>query len=129
MDLSKIRKMIQKETVLNVADNSGVLKVRCISLLKGASVAHVGDIIVVSARKVIPNGKITKGDKFRAIVVREKSPVLTKDGGFVNFHDNAVVLINKETGGVIGTQIKGVVSRVILDKGYNEITSKAIGVL
>jgi len=61
--------------------------------------------------------------------VREKSPVLTKDGGFVNFHDNAVVLINKETGGVIGTQIKGVVSRVILDKGYNEITSKAIGVL
>lgn len=121
--------MIQKETRLNVADNSGALKIRCISLLKGASVAHVGDIIVVSACKVMPNGKIKKGEKFRALVVREKSPVQTPDGGYVQFEDNAAVLINKESGSMIGTQIKGTVSRVILKRGYNEIGSKAAGVV
>jgi len=121
--------MIQKETILNVADNSGALKVRCISLLKGASMARAGDILVVSARKVMPNGNIKRGDKFRAIVVRTKSPALTKDGGYVCFEDNAVVLINKESGSMVGTQVRGTVSRVVVERGFNEIGSKSAGVI
>ena len=121
--------MIQKETVLNVADNSGVHKARCISLLKGASTAHIGNTIVVSAEKVEPNGNMKKGDKFRAIVVRKKSPLLTSDGGYVQFEDNAIVLINKETKAMIGTKVKGPVSRILLDQGYNEITSKSMGAI
>lgn len=112
-------------TKLNVADNSGVNIVYCISVNgnTGDFVASVGDIIIVSARDVISTSKIKKGDKCYGVIVRQKSKIITSDGTSVSFDDNAVVLIDK-TGEPIGSRVFGPVSRKIKDK-FPKIASLA----
>jgi large subunit ribosomal protein L14 len=115
--------MIFKETQLNVIDNSGAKKANCFSIYSAGKYAAVGDVIMVSIRSVTPNGKIKKGDKFKAIIVRTVSPIRRKSGDSVSFSDNAVILIN-EKGDPIGTRIIGLVPREVSQK----IRSLATGV-
>jgi len=105
--------MIQVETVLNVADNSGAKKCQCIKVLGGSHrrYASVGDKIVVAIKDAIPRGKIQKGTVQRAIIVRTKFPVKRPDGSIIRFDDNAVVIINKNNFEPIGTRIFGPVAR------------------
>ena len=105
--------MIQAETVLNVADNSGAKRCQCIKVLGGSHrrYASVGDKIVVAIKDAIPRGKIQKGTVQRAIIVRTKFPVKRPDGSIIRFDDNAVVIINKNNFEPIGTRIFGPVAR------------------
>ncbi|UWI83161.1 50S ribosomal protein L14 [Wolbachia endosymbiont of Howardula sp.] len=103
--------MIQKNTLLEVADNSGARMVLCIGLLGGRKVASIGDTIIVSAKSIIPRGKIEKGKVYRAIVVRVKSPIRKSDGSVIRFSSNAVVLINNQ-GEPLGTRVFGPVKKL-----------------
>ena len=105
--------MIQTETILNVADNSGAKKCLCIKVLGGSHrrYATVGDKIVVAIKDAIPRGKVQKGTVQRAIVIRTKFPVKRADGSIIRFDDNAVVLINKNNFEPIGTRIFGPIAR------------------
>ena len=105
--------MIQTETILNVADNSGAKKCLCIKVLGGSHrrYATVGDKIVVAIKDAIPRGKVQKGTVQRALVIRTKFPVRRADGSIIRFDDNAVVLINKGNFEPIGTRIFGPVAR------------------
>jgi large subunit ribosomal protein L14 len=105
--------MIQSETMLNVADNSGAKKCLCIKVLGGSHrrYATVGDKIVVAIKDAIPRGKVQKGTVQRAIIIRTKFPVKRADGSIIRFDDNAVVLINKNNFEPIGTRIFGPVAR------------------
>ncbi|MDR1027375.1 MAG: 50S ribosomal protein L14 [Rickettsiales bacterium] len=105
--------MIQTETMLNVADNSGAKKCLCIKVLGGSHrrYATVGDKIVVAIKDAIPRGKVQKGTVQRAIIIRTKFPVKRTDGSVIRFDDNAVVLINKNNFEPIGTRIFGPVAR------------------
>ncbi len=107
--------MIRKETVLIVADNSGVNKARCIGINghTGDFVASLGDIILCSCIDVQPNGKIKKGDKRYAVIVRTKAKVKRDDGSYISFDDNAVVLIDKANEEPLGTAVFGAVAREI----------------
>ncbi len=101
--------MIQNETVMTVADNSGARKAMCIKVLGGSHrrYATVGDKIVVAIKEAIPRGKVQKGTVQRAIIVRTKFPIKRPDGSIIRFDDNAVVLINKNNFEPIGTRIFG----------------------
>jgi large subunit ribosomal protein L14 len=105
--------MIQSETMLNVADNSGAKRCLCIKVLGGSHrrYATVGDKIVVAIKDAIPRGKVQKGTVQRAIIIRTKFPVKRADGSIIRFDDNAVVLINKNNFEPIGTRIFGPVAR------------------
>jgi large subunit ribosomal protein L14 len=105
--------MIQTETILNVADNSGAKKCLCIKVLGGSHrrYATIGDKIVVAIKDAIPRGKVQKGTVQRAIVIRTKFPVRRPDGSVIRFDDNAVVIINKNNFEPIGTRIFGPVAR------------------
>jgi len=105
--------MIQTETVLNVADNSGAKKCLCIKVLGGSHrrYASVGDKIVVAIKDAIPRGKVQKGTVQRAIIIRTKFPVKRQDSSIIRFDDNAVVIINKNNFEPIGTRIFGPVAR------------------
>ncbi|MDR2268870.1 MAG: 50S ribosomal protein L14 [Rickettsiales bacterium] len=105
--------MIQTETILNVADNSGAKKCLCIKVLGGSHrrYAAIGDKIVVAVKDAIPRGKVQKGTVQRAIIIRTKFPVKRPDGSIIRFDDNAVVLINKNNFEPIGTRIFGPVAR------------------
>jgi len=105
--------MIQTETVLKVADNSGAKKCLCIKVLGGSHrrYAAVGDKIVVAIKEAIPRGKVQKGTVQRAIIVRQKFAMKRPDGSYIKFDDNAVVLINKNNFEPIGTRIFGPVAR------------------
>jgi large subunit ribosomal protein L14 len=105
--------MIQTETILNVADNSGAKKCLCIKVLGGSHrrYATIGDKIVVAIKDAIPRGKVQKGTVQRAIIIRTKFPVKRVDGSIIRFDDNAVVLINKNNFEPIGTRIFGPVAR------------------
>ena len=105
--------MIQSETMLNVADNSGAKKCLCIKVLGGSHrrYASIGDKIVVAIKDAIPRGKVQKGTVQRAIIIRTKFPVKRADGSIIRFDDNAVVLINKNNFEPIGTRIFGPVAR------------------
>lgn len=105
--------MIQTETILNVADNSGAKKCLCIKVLGGSHrrYATIGDKIVVAIKDAIPRGKVQKGTVQRAIIIRTKFPVKRSDGSIIRFDDNAVVLINKNNFEPIGTRIFGPVAR------------------
>ncbi len=122
--------MIQEETDLDVADNSGARRVRCIRVLGGSKrrVASVGDIIVVSVKEAIPRGRVKKGDVLRAVVVRTAKDVRRTDGSSIRFDRNAAVLINKQ-GEPIGTRIFGPVTRELRGRGYMKIISLAPEVL
>ncbi|MCV3769548.1 MAG: 50S ribosomal protein L14 [Wolbachia pipientis] len=119
--------MIQKNTLLEVADNSGARKVLCIGLLGGKKFASVGDIVIVSVKSVNSKGKIEKGKMYRAVVVRVKSRIRKSDNSVIYFSSNAVVLINSE-GEPLGTRVFGPVKK--LPSGFfMKIMSLAVEVL
>lgn len=122
--------MIQMQTNLDVADNSGARRVQCIKVLGGSKrqSAGVGDIIVVSVKEAIPRGRVKKGDVHRAVIVRTAFPVRRPDGSIIRFDRNAAVLINKQ-GEPIGTRIFGPVTRELRAKKYMKIVSLAPEVL
>lgn len=122
--------MIQTQTILNVADNSGAKKVGCIRVLGGTRrrYARVGDIIIVSVKEAIPNSKVKKGDVMRAVVVRTAKELARPDGSHIRFDDNSAVLINPQ-GEPIGTRILGPVARELRAKRFMKIISLAPEVL
>ena len=122
--------MIQTETKLNVADNSGAKKVQCIKVLGGSGrkYAAVGDVIVVSVKEAIPRGRVKKGDVHRAVIVRTAKEVKRNDGTCIRFDKNAAVLVNKSNE-PIGTRIFGPVTRELRSKGQTKIISLAPEVL
>jgi large subunit ribosomal protein L14 len=122
--------MIQVETNLDVADNSGARRVQCIKVLGGSKrkYASVGDVIVVSIKEAIPRGRVKKGDVVQAVVVRTSKDIRRADGTAIRFDNNAAVLINKQ-GEPIGTRIFGPVTRELRAKKYMKIISLAPEVL
>ena len=118
--------MIQMQTVLDVADNSGAKKVGCIKILGGTrrKYARVGDVIVVSVKDAVPNSKIRKGEVVRAVVVRTTKEVGRSDGSYIRFDDNSAVLINPQ-GEPIGTRIFGPVARELRARRFMKIVSLA----
>jgi len=122
--------MIQVETNLIVADNSGAKKIRCIRVLGGTRrrYARVGDIIVAAVKDAIPNGAVKKGTIVRAVVVRTAKEHGRKDGTYIRFSDNAAVIIN-ETNEPKGTRIFGPVARELREKKFTRIVSLAPEVL
>ena len=122
--------MIQMQTNLTVADNSGARRVQCIKVLGGAKrkYASVGDIIVVSVKEAIPRGRVKKGDVRKAVVVRTAKEVRRADGTATRFDDNAAVLLNNQ-GEPIGTRIFGPVVRELRSKNFMKIISLAPEVL
>jgi large subunit ribosomal protein L14 len=122
--------MIQTETLLTVADNSGAKTVYCLKVLGGSRrrYASVGDIIVVSVKEAIPNAKVKKGEVLKAVVVRTKKEIRRPDGSFIRFDDNSAVLINANQE-PIGTRIFGPVARELRLKRFMKIISLAPEVL
>ncbi len=122
--------MIQAETRLTAADNSGARVLYCIKVLGGSRRRHagVGDIIVVSVKEAIPNAKVKKGDVLKAVVVRTKKEIRRPDGSFIRFDDNSAVLINAQREPV-GTRIFGPVARELRAKKFMKIVSLAPEVL
>ena len=122
--------MIQMQTKLEVADNSGAKEVRCIKVLGGSkrTIAGIGDIIVVSVQQALPGGKMKKGDVRKAVIVRTKYPLGREDGSYIQFDENSVVLLG--TGNEpIGTRIFGPVARELRGKNFTKICSLAPEVL
>mgnify|MGYP000595256146 FL=1 len=122
--------MIQQESRLNVADNSGAKEVLCIKVLgnSGQDFAKIGDTIVVTVKDAIPAGGIKKGTVSKAVIVRTKNKLRRKDGSYIRFDDNAVVLLNASEE-PRGTRIFGPVARELRDTGYMHIVSLAPEVL
>ena len=122
--------MIQVQTELNVADNTGAKRVECIKVLGGSKrkYASMGDVIVVSLKEAIPRGRVKKGEVLQAVVVRTATDIRRADGSCIRFDQNAAVLINKQ-GEPIGTRIFGPVTRELRVKKYMKIVSLAPEVL
>ncbi|MCX7021654.1 MAG: 50S ribosomal protein L14 [bacterium] len=122
--------MIQQETVVNITDNSGAKKALCIKVLGGTRrrYASVGDIIVVTVKEALPTSNVKKGTVIKAVVVRTRKEIRRKDGSYIRFDDNAVVLIN-ETGEPVATRVFGPVARELREKKFNRIVSLAPEVL
>lgn len=122
--------MIQEETNLVVADNSGAKRVCCIRVLGGHNrrYAGIGDVIVVSIKSAIPGAAVKKGEVSRAVIVRTKKETRRKDGSFIRFDENAVVLLNQQ-GELRGTRIFGPVARELREKNFMKIVSLAPEVL
>ena len=122
--------MIQMQTNLDVADNSGARQVQCIKVLGGSKrmTASVGDVIVVAVQDALPKGHVKKGDVHKAVIVRTASDIRRKDGSVILFDRNAAVLINKD-GEPIGTRIFGPVTRELRAKKFMKIISLAPEVL
>jgi large subunit ribosomal protein L14 len=121
--------MIQAETRLKVADNSGAKIIECFKVLGGTRrrYAYIGDIVVASVKSAEPHGAVKKGEKVRAVIVRQKSPMRRKDGSYIRFDDNAAVIMDgKEPK---GSRIFGPVAREIRAKGFSKIVSLAPEVL
>jgi len=122
--------MIQMQTTLDVADNSGAKKVACIKVLGGSKrrYAQVGDVIMVSVKEAIPHGKVKKGDVLQAVIVRTKKEIGRPDGTYIRFDTNSAVLLNKNLE-PIGTRIFGPVARELRAKNFIKIVSLAPEVL
>lgn len=122
--------MIQVESALEVADNSGAKKVSCIKVLGGSKrrYASVGDIIVVSVKEAMPHSKVKKGEVMKAVVVRTKKEVRRADGTYIKFDTNAAVVLSKQHE-PLGTRIFGPVARELRGKGFMKIVSLAPEVL
>ena len=122
--------MIQMQTNLDVADNSGARRVMCIKVLGGSKrkYASVGDVIVVSVKEAIPRGRVKKGDVHRAVIVRTATPIRRQDGSLIRFDTNAAVLITKQNE-PIGSRIFGPVTRELRSKNFMKIISLAPEVL
>ena len=122
--------MIQQESRLNVADNSGAKEVLCIKVLGGSKrrYASIGDTIVVTVKQAMPAGNVKKGSVAKAVVVRTKKEIRRPDGSYIRFDDNAAVLLN-DTGEMRGTRIFGPVARELREKEFMKIVSLAPEVL
>jgi large subunit ribosomal protein L14 len=122
--------MIQAESKLAVADNSGARKLSCIRVLGGSRrrYASIGDIVIVSVKEAIPNARVKKGEVRRAVVVRTKRSVGRKDGSHISFDENAAVLIDAQKE-LVGTRIFGPVARELRGRGFMKIVSLAPEVL
>lgn len=122
--------MIQMQSVLDIADNSGARRVMCIKVLGGSRrrYAHIGDIIKVSIKEAIPRGKVKKGDVYNAVVVRTRKGVRRPDGSLIRFDGNAAVLLNSKLE-PIGTRIFGPVTRELRTEKFMKIVSLAPEVL
>ena len=122
--------MVQQETRLKVADNSGACELLVIRVLGGSKVktANIGDIVVGTVKKATPNGNIKKGKVVKAVVVRSKFGVRRDDGSYIKFDDNACIII-KEDKTPVGTRVLGPVARELRDKGFTKIVSLAKEVL
>ncbi|RMH16549.1 MAG: 50S ribosomal protein L14 [Gemmatimonadetes bacterium] len=122
--------MIQQESILRIADNTGAKSALCIRVLGGSRrrYASVGDVIVATVKDAIPNSPVKKGEVVRAVVVRTAKEVRRKDGSYIRFDDNAAVLINQQ-GEPRGTRIFGPVGRELREKRYMKIVSLAPEVL
>ena len=122
--------MIQTQTILEIADNSGARKVMCIKVLGGSKrrYARVGDIIKVAIKEAIPTGRVKKGQVAEAVVVRTKKDIKREDGSSIRFDDNAAVLVNTQKQ-PIGTRIFGPVTRELRNRGQMKIISLAPEVL
>ncbi len=118
--------MLQQESQLKVADNTGAKRVKCFKVLRGSKrrYAHVGDIIICSVREAEPNSAVKKGDVVRAVIVRSKRYIKRKDGSWLRFDTNSCVLID-DKGNPRGTRIFGPVAREVRDCGYLKICSLA----
>lgn len=122
--------MIQTQSILNVADNSGAKKVQCIKVLGSSKrrYARIGDIISCSVKTAIPGGNVKKGEVVKAVIVRTRKEYRRRDGSYIRFDENAAVLINKESE-PIGTRIFGPVARELRERNYMRIVSLAPEVL
>ena len=122
--------MIQAETKLNVADNSGAKLLLCIKVLGGSKrrYASVGDLVVVTVKEAIPNSKVKKGEVMKAVVVRTAKEIRRPDGSYIKFDDNSAVLVNQQNE-PIGTRIFGPVARELRAKKFMKIISLAPEVL
>ena len=122
--------MIQMQTVLNVADNSGAKRVQCIKVLGGSKrrYASVGDVIVASVKKALPTGKVKKGKVIKAVVVRTKKEIQRENGSLIRFDENAAVILDGKNE-PIGTRIFGPISREVRYSGFMKIVSLAPEVL
>jgi large subunit ribosomal protein L14 len=122
--------MIQTETILNVADNSGAKKVQCIRILGGTRkrYARIGDVIVVSVKEAIPHAKVKKGDVMKAVIVRTAKELKRMDDTWVKFDENAAVVLSG-SGEPVGTRIFGPVARELRNQGFMKIISLAPEVL
>jgi len=128
--------MIQQQTYVDIADNSGAKIAMCIKVLKGSTsrgkftrkVATVGDVIIGVVKKALPNADIKDGEVIRAVIVRTKQPTLRPDGSYIRFDKNAAVVIDKD-GNPKGTRIFGAVARELRDKNYMKIVSLAAEVV
>jgi len=119
--------MIQEETLLKIADNSGAKIVRCFRVLGGSRkrYARVGDRIVASVRSAEPRKQVKKKDIVQAVIVRTKAPIRRKDGTYVRFDENAAVIVDKDKNDPRGTRIFGPIPRELKEKGYDKIASMA----
>ena len=122
--------MIQQQSRLKVADNTGAKELMCIRCLGGShrKFAGVGDVIIASVKNAIPNGVVKKGDVVKAVIVRTKKPIRRADGSYVRFDENAAVII-RDDGNPKGTRIFGPIARELRDKDYMKILSLAPEVL
>ena len=122
--------MVQQQSILKVADNTGAKEIMCIRCLGGSyrKYARIGDIIVASVKTAIPGGVVKKGDVVKAVVVKKKKPTRRADGSYVRFDENAAVII-REDGTPRGTRIFGPVARELREKDYMKILSLAPEVL
>jgi len=122
--------MVQPESRLKVADNTGAKEVGVIRIMGGSfrRSGGIGDVVVASVKSAVPGGQVKKGEVVKAVIVRAAQPTKRQDGTHIRFDDNAVVIINKE-GNPIGTRIFGPVARELREKGYMKIVSLAPEVL
>ena len=122
--------MVQQESYLRVADNTGAKELKCIRVLGGSTrrYGNIGDVIVASVRKAAPGGSVKKGDVVRAVIVRTKKGLRRQDGSYIRFDENAAVII-KEDKNPRGTRIFGPVARELREKDYMKILSLAPEVL
>ena len=122
--------MIQQQSRLKVADNTGAKEIMCIRVLGGSlrKSGNIGDVIIASVKSAIPGGSVKKGDVVRAVIVRSHKGIRRNDGSYIKFDDNAAVIIDKD-GNPKGTRIFGPVARELREKGYMKIVSLAPEVL
>lgn len=123
--------MIQMQSRLEVADNSGAKQVQCIKVLGGSKrmIAKIGDVIVVAVKEALPGGKIKKGDVKKAVIVRTIYPIRREDGSYIRFDKNSVVILGAQGNDPIGTRIFGPVARELRSKNFMKICSLANEVL
>lgn len=122
--------MIQEESILDVADNSGAKKIKCFRILGGSNrkCASTGDIIVAAVQEAIPNSPVKKGSVVKAVIVRTRKALRRKDGSMIEFDSNAAVILN-EKGEPVGTRVFGPVARELREKNFMKILSLAPEVL